>query len=321
MKPFIYLICFIVLTFSSCVKEELPISKHDPGDVITNTVNMSSNYKWQVYFNLKNNTVVSENLKISWDLGFETTLNGYRITLNSSKAMYAAKTNQTDFTLVTDTIGFNTNKNFDSPTGDMERTAIGDWRLIPNQVYLIDRGYNELGSHKGFRKIVFQSVDDYSYTIRFSQLNGSGETTLQITKDNNYNFTFISFTTSSTVIVEPPKKDWDIVFTQYLEQLSTPYLVAGCLLNRHETTAKADSITSFSAINYDFAQTQVLSYNINVIGYDWKEYNFTTSSYLVFPSKNYIIKDQNGFYYKLHFIDFYNASGIKGNPTFEFQKL
>lgn len=310
-----------VMILSSCVKEELPVPKHDPGNVITNTVNMGSNYKWQVYFNLKNNTVVGENLKTIWDLGFETSSDGYRIILNSSKAMYAAKINQTDFNLVTDTVGFSAIKDFDSPTGNMEQTAIGDWRLIPNQVYLIDRGYNELGSHQGFRKIVFQSVDDYSYTVRFSQLNGSGETTLQIPKNNNYNFTFLSFTTSSTVMVEPPKKDWDIVFTQYLEELSTPYLVAGCLLNRYKTTAKADSITTFNSINYDFAFCQLLSSNSNVIGYDWKEYNFTTSSYLVFPNKNYIIQDQNGFYYKLHFIEFYNNSGIKGNPTFEFQEL
>lgn len=320
MKLLILLISSIMI-LSSCVKEELPIPKHDPSNVITNTVNMGSNYKWQVYFNLKNNTVVGENLKTSWDLGFETTSDGYRIILNSSKAMYAAKTNQTDFSLVTDTVGFSAIKDFDSPTGDIEQTAIGDWRLIPNQVYLIDRGYNELGSHQGFRKIVFESVNDYSYTIHFSQLNGTGETTIQVPKDSNYNFTFLSFTTSSTVMVEPPKIDWDIVFTQYLEELSTPYLVTGCLLNRYNTTAKADSITAFNSINYDFALTQLLSSNINVIGYDWKEYNFTTSSYLVFPNKNYIIQDQNGFYYKLHFIDFYNNSGIKGNPTFEFQKL
>jgi hypothetical protein len=305
----------------SCVKDELPLPKHNPGNVITNTVNMGSNYKWQVYFNLKNNTVVGENLKTIWDLGFETSIDGYRIILNSSKAMYAAKTNQTNFSLVTDTTGFSAIKDFDSPTGNMEQTAIGDWRLIPNQVYLIDRGYNELGIHQGFRKIVFQSVDDYSYTVRFSQLNGSGETTLQVPKDVNYNFTFISFSTSSTVIVEPPKKDWDIVFTQYLEELSTPYLVAGCLLNRYNTMAKADSITAFNSINYDFALCQLLSSNSNVIGYDWKEYNFTTSSYIVFLNKTYIIQDQNGIYYKLHFIDFYNNSGIKGNPTFEFQKL
>ncbi|MBI2281146.1 MAG: hypothetical protein HYU68_10720 [Bacteroidetes bacterium] len=318
-----FLILFIssVMVLSSCVKEELPVPKHDPGNIITNTVNMGSNYKWQVYFNLKNNTVVGENLKTSWDLGFETSSDGYRIILNSSKAMYAAKTNQTDFSLVTDTIGFSATKDFDSPTGNMEQTAIGDWRLIPNQVYLIDRGYNELGSHQGFRKIVFESVSDYSYAVRFSQLNGSGETTLQIPKDVNYNFTFFSFTTSSTVMVEPPKIDWDIVFTQYLEELSTPYLVTGCLLNKYKTMAKADSITAFNSINYDFALSQLLSSNINVIGYDWKEYNFTTSSYLVSPNKNYIIQDQNGFYYKLHFIDFYNNSGIKGNPTFEFQKL
>ena len=63
------------------------------------------------------------------------------------------------------------------------------------------------------------------------------------------------------------------------------------------------------------------SNNINTIGYDWKEYSFSSGSYTIFTDKNYIIKSTEGKYFKFHFIDFYDALGTKGTPIFEFQEL
>lgn len=307
--------------FISCKKDELPVPKHEAGDVITASVNMDPTYKWQIYYDLKTNSVVGQNLKTAWDLAFEADANGFHVILNSSKAMYAYNTNNSVFNEVTDTIGFEINKKWDSPTGNLDSTAIGDFRNT-NSVYIIDRGYNELGEHQGFRKIQFLSVDVTKYLVRFANLDGSGDVTLQIEKDDNYNFTFLSFTSSNTLIVEPPKNSWDLVFTQYLhvfENPIQPYLVVGCLLNRYKTSATMNSSISFSEIDFDHASTSNLSSNINTIGYDWK--TFTGGVFITHPEKNYIIKDSEGFYYKLHFVDFYNQSGEKGNPTWKFQQL
>ena len=59
----------------------------------------------------------------------------------------------------------------------------------------------------------------------------------------------------------------------------------------------------------------------NVIGYDWKTYDYESGSYIIHPEKNFVIKDKSGFYYKFHVIDFYNDSGQKGNIKFEFMLL
>jgi len=306
----------------SCKKEELPVPAHDPGNVTTATVNMESNYKWQLFYDLKTNTVVGQNLKTSWDLGFEATPSGYRIILNTSKAMFARNTGNTDFTAIADTIGFAVNKKWDEASGNLDSTAIGDWRTT-NNVYVIDRGYNETGVHQGFRKIQFQTEDANKYIVRFSQLNGTGDITMQINKDSTYNFQFLSFSTSNVLIVEPPKTTWDLEFTQYTHIFYdipvTPYLVTGCLLNHYNTSAKMDSLVTFSSIDLSSAENYILSPNINTIGYDWKIY--TGGFYVTRPQMNYIIKDSEGFYYKLHFIDFYNGSGIKGNPKWEYQQL
>jgi len=320
MKKILFSSLIICSLFYTCKKGELPVPKHQPGDVITSTVNLGSDYRYQIFFNLEKNMVVSQNLKTAWDLGFETSENGYRIILNSSKAMYAYNTGKKDFNQVTDTVGFEANKKYDSPDGDLNKTAIGNWMLNKN-VYIVDRGYNENGNKIGFKKLQILQVDSIKYKIRYANLDGSSDVTLEITKNNSYNFTFFSFETNSTVIIEPPKSEWDIVFTQYLEALSTPYLVTGVLLNRYNTYATMDSSKTFSEITYDYAVTKTLSSNMNIIGYNWKEYDFNTSSYIVFPKMNYIIKDNKGYYYKLHFIDFYNSLGTKGNPKWEYQKL
>jgi len=77
----------------------------------------------------------------------------------------------------------------------------------------------------------------------------------------------------------------------------------------------------FSAITLDDLSNYSLSLNINTIGYDWKFYDFETSKYTVFVNQNYIIKSTEGKFYKLHFINFYDESGVKGTPVFEFQEL
>lgn len=321
-SKYTFYISACLFLFISCKKDELPVPAHDPGNVITATVNMEASYKWQIYYDLKTNSVVGQNLKTAWDLGFESTSTGYRIILNTSKAMFAYNTGNTNFTAITDTIGFAANKKWDEASGNLDSTAIGDWRST-NNVYIIDRGYNELGIHEGFRKIQFQNVNAHKYEVRFSHLNGTGDITLQINKDSTYNFQFLSFDLNNILIVEPPKTTWDLVFTQYThifyEQKPTPYLVTGCLLNRYRTYAKMDSLITFTSIELQSAQTYILSSNINTIGYNWKTY--TNGDFVTHPHMNYIIKDSEGFYFKLHFIDFYNSSGIKGNPKWEFQQL
>jgi hypothetical protein len=309
------------LLLYSCRKGELPVPAHDPGNVVTATVNMEANYKWQLFYSLKTNIIVSKNLKTAWDLGFTATPDGYSIILNTSKAMFAYNTQRTGFSEVSDTNGFAANKKWDNPNGDLDSTAIGNWQPI-HPVYIIDRGYNEMGIHQGFRKVQFQQADAYKYTIRIASMNGANDATVVINKDSNYNFAFLSLTTNQPVMIEPPKAAWDLVFTQYTHIFNNPlttYLVTGCLLNRFNTCAVKDSISSFTAITYNTATRYALVPAINTIGYDWKTY--TGSTYITNTKINYIIRNSEGVYYKLHFIDFFNTMGVKGNPKWEFQQL
>lgn len=322
MKKLLAVLIFPLLFFYSCEQEELPVPAHDAGNVVTTTVNMEQNYKWQIYYDLGTNTVVGQNPKSSWDLGFESSASGSHVILNMSKAMFAWNTGDTNFLAVNDTIGFAANKSWDEASGNPDSTAIGAWQNS-RHVYIVDRGYNENGQAQGFRKIRIEDVNASGFTIRFANLNGSGDTSFYIPKDTLYNFTFLSFANGGQLItVEPPKADWDLVFTQYVHVFHNPvqpYLVTGCLMNRYQTTAARDTLNDFSVIDFAQASASTLSPAINTIGYDWKV--FSGNTYLTDPSMNFIIRDQTGAYYKLHFIDFYDSNGIKGNPKWEMQPL
>jgi hypothetical protein len=307
------------------MRDELPVKAHESGNVTTASVDMDATYKYQVYYDLRTNTVVGRNEKTIWDIGLETTADGYHIVMNGAKAMYAMATSKTNFTDVTtaDTAGFAARSKWDAFNGSMDSTAIGDWRTN-KPVYIVDRGYDGAGKHQGWAKLQMLAVTDSSYIIRFASVNGADEATIVVKKDSAYNLAFVSFATKAQVMVEPVKHSWDIVFSQYTFVFydmdpPTPYLVTGCLLNRYKTTAYMDTLTSFNEINYGNVATDRLVDDIGVIGYDWKVFNGT--KYTVRAKNNYIIRDADGLLYKLHFTAFYNAAGVKGNPQWEFQQL
>jgi len=154
-----------------------------------------------------------------------------------------------------------------------------------------------------------------------ASMDGGNESLLTIAKDSLYNLSFLSMDERKQVTIEPPKDLWDIEFTQYTHIFTDPfmpYLVTGCLLNRYNTSAIMDSTSDFAAINLSYITEYTLSPDLNIIGYDWKEYDGVT--YVTNMKMNYIIRNREGIYYKLHFINFL-ALGVKGNPTWEYQNL
>ncbi|GIV35129.1 MAG: hypothetical protein KatS3mg031_2664 [Chitinophagales bacterium] len=316
----------VLLMLSGCLKDELPVPPHSPGEVITASVDLEPTYRWQVYYDLDRSAITDKHLKTVWDLGFETSAEGFHVILNTSKLMFACNTGNPSFAEVNDTSGFFRCRKWDEASGNPDSTAIGDWRGHKN-VYLIDRGLSETGQSLGFRKIKFLEVNDRYYRIRLAHINGSEDTVIQIFKDTSYNFMFLSFDNKGQVVkAEPPKSEWDLCFTQYTHIFYdtvpvTPYLVTGCLLNRYNTVARMITSIPFQDIDFTFASSLELSDAVNTIGYDWKRYDFKAGAYTVLDNRTYVIRDAEGTYFKLRFIDFYNALGQSGSPRWEYQRL
>jgi hypothetical protein len=340
MKIFnIAAVLFSVFLLSSCFKEDERITPHDPGNVKTEEIELTKDYRYQVYFDLGAEQVVSTNLKNEWDLGFECGPKGWHIILNTSNFMVAAKSGLVDLSLPIDTVGYKWN--FDVSSGNPDSTAIGKWmnfetpdsvKTYSNEVYVINRGYDEVGNLRGMRKIVFTGLDSSSYTIRYANLDGSGENTFTVYKDPTVNYVFFSFDgVGKQLVLEPPKYEWDLLFTQYTTLLFTddgepyPYLVTGAVSNPSAIAVAKDTLYDFASINLDIAGKLQYSSRKDEIGYDWKDIVGDVSSgnvsYVIVEGLNYVIRDHQGFYYKLRFVSFYNNNGDKGYPTFEFQRL
>ena len=153
-------VLLIASAFCSCEKNEMPVPAHDAGNVVTSSVKMEVNYRYQVFFDLENNTIVQQNVKTDWDLGFESTVAGNRVILNSAKLMFAAVTNQTDFLLVTDTVGLRfkwdvPSGNLDSKTSKDLHKLFFDLRKEFNQTFIIVTHNQELADMSD-RKLIME---------------------------------------------------------------------------------------------------------------------------------------------------------------------
>jgi hypothetical protein len=323
---------------TSCFKEDDPVPPHPKGELKEEVIPLTQYYVNQVYFNLSSGEQVSMNQKNDFDLSFSSADTGFIIRLNTSTFMKAAQSEYASIEQVTDTVGLKWK--FDKSDGNPDSTALRNWIRIDgsdtsylNKVWVIDRGINEAGFNLGLKKAKFSNLVDGKYHITYSNMDNSGMNEMVIEKNSSYNYVQFSFEENGFINqIEPESDNWDIVFTQYTTLLFTdegeayPYLVTGTLVNENNTFVAFDSTLIFNEIDIDDVLQLNFTSNFDAIGYEWKEligdinggdfYYDTKSKY------NYIIRSQEGIYYKLHFLGFYNEeTGEKGYPTFEYQRL
>ena len=312
---------YIVILFVSCEQDEIPIVQHQSGEVRYNQMDMGSDYNKQIFYNLNDNIIISENIKNKWDLAFGSAIN--QIIINSSTFTQLSELKNSNFQDLISTEDLLWR--WDNPKGINHGTAFGD--ISTTSLYIIDRGYNIDGSSRGYRKLIVDSITVDSYFIRYADLDNSNFNAIEVRKNNSQNFEYLSFDTNNLINIEPNIDEWDLIFTQYTHLFEnnneTPaYLVTGVLSNYMNNVLIAkDTINKFQDINIQIIDQYNFSNSQDKIGYDWKMYDFDTQSYTVDLDITYIIKDVSERYFKLHFIDFYNTYGQKGCPTFEIQEL
>lgn len=314
---------FVLLTciFIACEKEELPVPPYDRGDVLEVQIGMGANYQHQVWYDLGENKVVATNNRFGWDLAFDCSDTGSNVYLNTAVAMTAAlaPTDDLDAGIIPEDLDFKT----DPPGAHPDSLALAGC-LQTMRVWIVDRGYDVSGKSRGKYKVRFAGEEDGVYKFQYAKLNGTEVFSAAVTKNNTHNRIAFSFETGEVTVTEPGKETYDLCFTQYMHIFQnpyTPYLVSGVLLNPYNTSAAPDTVLSFSAIGPEHLDGYVLSREADVIGYNWKYYDLEAGVYTVFPELNYIVRDHEGFYYKLHFVDFYNAAGEKGYPKMEVKRL
>ncbi len=329
-------ILLMSIALIACEKEDTPVTLPAPGSLQTAVANMGLNYDDQVYFDFETGEKKSVPYR-AYDLAFEASSNGFRVYLNTGKYMFVANTGANDMILA-DSTGHEWKTDPDNLYDDS--TAFGTWADAAMQstgnVYVVDRGRTEHFGSARWRKLQLVSVNSVEYRIRYSLYDNTQLAEFTIPKNSNYSLMYFSFENGGKMVdVAPEKNKWDLVFTKYThtylsEPVTSPfryYIVSGALLNRwsgdENAIVKQDSTPGYrpfesitSAHIGDFNYTK----NAGEIGFEWKEYDFSLG-YIIYTDRFYMLKDIQGYYYKLRFLDFYDSQGNKGAASFEYQRL
>ena len=320
-KYIILIITATLLILTSCEKAETAIKLPPRGNTSFVSITLGKDFEKQAFYNLKDSQITLVDNK-SWDLAFESSPLGTRITLNGGTDMYAAKTNSKTFITTNNPDTFN--YKWDAPCGCYDSLAINS---LQNYVYIIDRGFNYTNDR--YFQIKMLSISYNQYYFEYASLTNPSVVTKKLIDKNptKVNVYFSFSTPNSYLDFEPCDKDWDFCFIKYRHVFyeTTPitkYVVRGILINTSKIAVAVDSTQNFESITPSYSNDKCKYSGFrDAMGYDWKVYNFTTGQYNARTYVNYMIKNRhNGDVYKLRFLDF-NNNGIKGTPKFEYVLL
>lgn len=315
--------------------QQTVLAQTDANGYTTVNMSMGSSYQNRVFFDFSSNAMVSQPAN-SWDVAFyrlSATNFGTRVNDAYDIKVYEASTTPSDW----DAITTNSVASYGSPLFNLDNT-----KYIQEGAFeqgSATYGWGEYINHHVVGKVIFIMqyasgasfkfmIDDYfgGYTFKYAKWNGTAwgptETrTIANGTDDAY-FNYFSFTTGAKVpAMEPPRNDWDIMFTRYytdypyVDQQGNPqtmkYRMAGVIQNPNISVAKVRPETQETAATNIPANTAFAS-NITTIGHSWKP----TSG--VYSDAVYYIK-QGSDYYRMYFTS--NEGSSTGNMYFKYKKI
>ncbi|NJB71393.1 hypothetical protein GGR42_001855 [Saonia flava] len=305
----------------------------------------------QVYVDLSSLTQSSAN-RASWDLGFHSG-DEYRVTLNGSIFMAAAKLEATDIDAVTPedvaelqpqvavgTFDAANTAYVDGVTGEITTTAIAEISETDedNTVYLLNLGFEvgtdtpDIGSvdisddPRGWKKIrILRSGTDY--VLQYADLDASEHTEVTVSKNTGYHFSHFSFDTEKIVSVQPASDKWDMNFTVFTNEIPGfgSYGYSDFIATNSLSGVGAYQVEAATIAYADFTLSSVEEASFvteaRAIGSGWRNGGGPGTLPSIKDDIYYVLKDADGNIYKIRFTALVNESGERGYPEFEFELL
>lgn len=324
------------LSLASCDKED-PIVIPPPSDGKTETLNGGAggaNAANSVYIDLSTDKQDSVK-RTAWDLGFYGGAD-FRVIINNTTAATAKAINKTDFAQVNmaDTTGFadalalgqgaGTFAIIDDVEGDITKTVIPAIAATDadNKIYILKPSNGMVAAARDWYKIRI-TRNGSNYKLQYAKLSETAVKTIDITKDANYNFKYVSLETNGAVTVEPVKANWDIVWTltTYKASATIPYTYSDYVYINYLGGVQAAEVLTTTATFDAYAEANIAATTFSsskvVIGGNWR---VTQGTVGVKTDRFYVIKDAAGNLYKLRFISFHASDGgVRGFPKIEYK--
>lgn len=307
----------------------------------------ASNYTNAVLVDLSANKQIAYNRK-KWALGFYGG-SQFRVVLNHAFQMLTTASAKTDINAVTaadaqasrlyNFNAFTPSEDASALTlvdawdGDLSKTAIAEVSATDasNPVYFVVTGNGSLSDVSTWYKIRVLRKGTTGYTLQYAKVGATTFQSIDIEKDSQHNYTFVSLdnATDGVVEVEPIKTDWDIQwsYSTYLSSpaYNTPYWYQDFILLNYTAGAKAAEVVSADAAAATAAYTNFAAANISgltflstrdAIGSKWR---VTTGSGIL-RDRFYVVQDPRGNVYKLKFVSMGvgGDGGERGRPVIEY---
>lgn len=238
----------------------------------------------------------------------------------------------------------------DFPTGS---TAIEEIRASEsdNAVYLVNMGKEIYtgtvptgsvatgGDDRGWMKVQIVRAGN-GYKVKYANLNDASHKEITVAKDPTYNYSFVSLNhlkpepnkIAKQVFIQPEKKKWDICFTVFTNTIigAGSYIYADFVTINNvggaavyeiivpSTSSGVEAFTNFKTSDID--QSKFIHNDQRIIGANWRN-PVGANGLEVYGDRFYIVKDAEGFYFKLRFTRLTNTAGERGRPQFEYKPL
>lgn len=294
-------------------------------------ISLLPNYSNQSFYSMENGEIKNNDATM-WDIAFSTTQMSSSIRINGGMGAelylypHGDTTDWNSFNssnLSSWTPVYNSDTNWFVGAFDKHSTSAFDmgWGMynITTHNVLGDSLYAIKTTDGAWKKLWIRSLTSGTYYFTFSDFDGSNEQNqyAQKNQDSTANFLYYSLDLVSPIInYEPNKQDWDITFTKYITPVQgMAYGVTGVLSNNGVKVAQVDNLPNPS--NYTDYYQHTMMTEMNSIGYDWKDFDMSSFSYLINQNRCYFIKDLNEKIWRVIFSSFEGSS--TGN--IEFNKL
>lgn len=321
---------FFASLFALSVQQTV-LAQTDVNGYTTVNMSMGNQYQNRVFFDLSANNMVSQPAN-TWDIAFyrnSTYDFGSRVNDDKKIEVYEASNSASNW----DNINianiaswgapkYNPDNSTSLHNGAFEQgSASSGWGAYQSNHHITGSIIFVLKYLSTGEYIKFM-IEDYfaGYTFKYSKWNASTSTweatqtkTLANGTDDAY-FNYFSFTTGAKVEnLEPPKANWDLMFTRYYTFYMNimMYQMSGVLQSPTVSVAKVQPETQAAATSTLPAST-AFSSNITAIGHSWKP----TSGF--YNDVVYYIK-QGSEYYRMYFIS--NEGANTGNMYFKYKNI
>lgn len=188
------------------------------------------------------------------------------------------------------------------------------------------------GDSRGWMKVQVTRTANGGYKVKYAEISSSSHKELIINKNTAYNYNFVSLKNDKEVFIQPEKKKWDICFTVFTNTISGAgsYIYADFVTINNvggagayevivpATTSGVEAYNTFKTSDID--QAKFIYNDQRVIGSNWRN-PVGVNGLEVYGDRFYVVKDAEGYYFKLRFTRLTSTSGERGYPQFEYKPL